>query len=470
MNPTSRLSRREWLGVMMLGIASTSAAVGGQAVRDVPTLPELPRSAGWLLQERDGGLLVGSSARILQEPGLVDKVGSFLLGLGYGAPDFQSAALSLMRFTPDGALDARFANGGWVMTPLLPLRNRNGATVTALLQDRSGRPIVVGWRSLSTALDAGVLAIVAARYTASGALDTSFGQRGIVTTRVDKTAATQAFAAAVDSQDRLLVAGYSGGRKVRDPLGSFDDWSVNTILLRYTPAGVLDASFGDRGVAAQAIDPGGKDKRTGRDFLLYDYSHTKTAGLVLDPQGRAVVAASNGEGPALLMRYSPDGRLDPAFGTAGLVRTAVGAGFSISTLLCDADGRIVAAGTNGDRMTLVRYSPDGGLDSAFGDAGMSSTPMSAGLRVSAALQEREGHLLVVASGGNGVHLARFDRDGMPDKSFGSEGVIRHASGRSLATAAGLAVDAAGVPTVAVLSGDRVLLTRYTRDGPVELRK
>jgi len=191
---------------------------------------------------------------------------------------------------------------------------------------------------------------------------------------------------------------------------------------------------------------------------------------VLDPQGRAVVAASNGEGPALLMRYSQDGSLDPTFGTAGIVRTAVGAGFSISTLLWDSKGRMVAAGTNGDRMLLVRYSGDGVLDSAFGAGGMSSIPMGEGMRVSAALQEREGQLLVVASGENGVHLARFDRDGMLDKTFGSEGVIRSASGRRLATTAGLAIDAAGIPTVATLSGDRILLTRYNREGPVELRK
>jgi hypothetical protein len=61
-----------------------------------------------------------------------DKVGSFLLGLGYSAPTFESAALSVMRFTPQVALDARFGYGGSAMTPLLPLRNRNSATVTAL--------------------------------------------------------------------------------------------------------------------------------------------------------------------------------------------------------------------------------------------------------------------------------------------------------------------------------------------------
>jgi uncharacterized delta-60 repeat protein len=439
--------------------------------RSSQDLAAQPNSSGWLVQGRDGNLLVGSGARIPQEPGQVDKVGSFILGLGYGAPGFDSAALAVMRFTPQGAPDARFGNGGSVVTPLLPLRNRNSATVTDLLQDSSGRPIVVGWRYLWTAMDADVQVIIAARYTTSGQLDITFGEHGVVTTRVGKTATTQAFAAALDGQDRLIVAGYSGGRKVH-ALGSFEDWSVNVVLLRYTTSGVLDASFGERGVATQAIDPSGKDRRKGRDFLLYDYEHTKTAGLVLDRRGRAVVAVSNGEGPAQLMRYSQDGRLDSTFGSAGIVRTSVGAGFSISTLFWDSEGRLAAAGTNGDRMVLVRYSADGELDSAFGVNGISSTQMSAGMRASAALQERDGHLLVVASGEDGVHLARFDRDGMPDKSFGSEGVIRNASVKGLTTAAGLAIDAAGIPTVAALTlnGGRLLLTRYDRDGPVELRK
>jgi uncharacterized delta-60 repeat protein len=455
--------------VMLLG-ALTSALVSGQGSRDTGDVAALPQSSGWVVQGRDGNLLVASGAPIHQDPGLADKVGSFLLGLGLGAPAFDSAALSVMRFTPQGALDARFGKGGLVMTPLLPLRNHNSAIVTALLQDRTGRPIVVGWRYLPSAMDANVQVIIAARYTTAGELDTGFGDHGVVTTRVDKTAVTQAFAATLDAQDRLLVAGYSGGRKVKNPHGSFDDWSASSVLLRYTPAGVLDPSFGDHGVAAQAIEPSGNDKRSGRDFLLYDYTHTKTAGLVLDRQGRAVAAASNGEGPALLMRYSPDGRLDSTFGSAGIVHTSAGAGFSISTLLCDWEGRLVAAGTNGDRMVLVRYSANGELDSGFAAGGMSSTPMSAGMRVSAALQDREGHLLVVASGDNGLQLARFDRDGMPDTRFGAAGVIRSAAGTHLATTAGLAIDAAGIPTVVALGSGRIFLTRYDRDGPVELRK
>jgi uncharacterized delta-60 repeat protein len=457
---------RQLCATVILAVVAT-AVVAGQSARDATPLTTQPKSSGLLVQGRDGTLLVGSGARIPQQAGLIDKVGSFFLGLGSGAPDFDSAALSLMRFTAQGVLDPRFGKGGLTTTPLLPLRNRNRATVTALLQDTTGRPIVVGWRDQWTALDANILVVVAARYTASGALDPSFGEQGVVTTRVDQTFATQAFAAALDADGRLLVAGYSGGRKTRDSRGSYDDWSVRIILLRYTSAGVLDTSFGERGVASQPVDPSGRDTRNGRDFLVYDYKHAKTAALAIDRLGRAVVAASTGEAAALLMRFTPDGKLDPTFGTTGMVQTTAGAGFNISTLLRDSDGRWVAAGTMRERMVVVRYSADGVPDPTFGTGAVSSTPMSTGMRVSAALQQEDGHLLVAASGENGVHLARFDRDGMPDRSFGSAGVILSAPGRRIATPAGLAIDASGIPIVAGASGDWMFLMRYPPEGPVD---
>jgi uncharacterized delta-60 repeat protein len=450
-----------------LAVVATSTSRGGQGAADVRGVAAPPRNAGMLVQGRDGNLFLGTGARLPQQPGVFDKVGSLLLGLGYGAPAFDSAGLSVMRFTSQGTLDARFGTGGSVTTPLLPLRNRNRANVRSVLQDSSERLIVVGSRDLWTSMDPSVYVIAAARYTAAGALDTSFGDGGVVTTRVDQNGVTQAFAAALDAEGRLLVAGYSGGTKVRDPRGSVDDWSVRTVLLRYASGGVLDASFGERGVASQALDPSGQDRQSGRDFLRYDATHRKTAALVLDRVGRAVVAASNGEGPALLMRYTKDGRLDPTFGSAGMVRTSVGPGFNISTLLWDAEGRLLAVGTSADRMVLVRYSADGVPDSAFGASGTSSTPMIAGMRVSAALPERDGHLLVVASGENGVLLARVDREGMPDTNFGSDGVI-HTARKWISTFAGLAVDDAGIPTVAALSSDGIFMMRYSRQGPVDL--
>ncbi len=453
---------------MVLTTAATAALAGGSLALGGREGSDLPKSSGLLAQGADGKLLIASGARIRHEAGSLEKLGSFFVGLGYGAEAFDSAALCVLRFSPRGVLDAGFGKGGAVVTPLLPPRNRDRATVTALLQDGMGRATVVGWRYLSTALDANVPVITSARYTAAGELDASFGERGIVTTRVDQAAVTQAFAATLDRDGRLLVAGYSGGSKLRNPRGSFDDWPIRAILLRYTPKGGLDTSFGDGGIASYLLEPSGKDGRQGRDFLLYDYDHIKTAGLILDPLGRSVVAVSGGEGPGVLLRYTPEGRLDPSFGSTGVVRTPMGEGSGISTLLWDSAGRLLAVGTSADSMVLGRYSADGVPDSTFGERGTRRTPIGAGMRVSAALRDGDRHLLVVASGGSGVQLARFDAEGLPDKSFGSNGVIHTAPDKRLATAAGLTIDDEGVPTVAALSDDGIFLVRYDRAGPVDL--
>jgi uncharacterized delta-60 repeat protein len=454
------------LAAAMLAIAVGSAVSGAQRSGDSRNTSPLPKSAGLLLVGRDGQLRVASAARIPHEASVFDKLGSFVVGLGYNAPGFDSAALCLVRLTPRGMLDPGFGNNGSVITPLLPLENHDRVTVTALLEDATARAIVVGWRPLSSGLDASVPVIVAARYTSTGALDPSFGERGIVTTRIERDYATQAFAATLDGDGRLLIAGYNGGRKSSRP-GAFDDWPVRVVLLRYTASGVLDKSFGAGGVASHILVPSGPDGQAGRDFLLYDYRNTKTAGLILDRQGRSVVAAAGADGPVVLMRFTREGILDSSFGSAGTVQTPIGQRSGVSALLWDVEGRLLAAGTSDDSGVLVRYSADGALDATFGDGGIRRTPIGEGMRVSAAVQEGDGHLLMVASGKNSVQLARYDRDGKPDQSFGSNGLISTAVDRSVATTAGLATDEKGTPVVTAVSANGFFLIRYNRGGPVD---
>ena len=181
-----------------------------------------------------------------------------------------------------------------------------------------------------------------------------------------------------------------------------------------------------------------------------------------------MVAVSRGKGPVVLLRYTADGRPDPAFGSAGMVETPMGEGAGISALLWDAAGRLLTVGTSAGSMVIGRYSADGVVDSTFGESGLRRTPIGADMRVSAALQDDDRHLLVVATGESGVQLARFDREGLPDASFGLRGVIHTAPGKRLATAAGLAIDDRGIPIVAALSDDGIFLVRYDREGPVDL--
>jgi hypothetical protein len=159
--------------------------------------------------------------------------------------------------------------------------------------------------------------------------------------------------------------------------------------------------------------------------------------------------------------------LDSSFGNAGTVETPVGRGSGVSALLWDTAGRLLAAGTSDNTAVLLRYSADGALDSSFGDGGIRRTPLGEGMRVSAALQEGDGHLLVVASGNNGVQLARYDQDGRPDEGFGSNGILGAELDRSVATRAGIVIDDTGTPVVAVASNNGLFVLRFDRKGLVE---
>ncbi|HWM54776.1 MAG TPA: hypothetical protein VNO20_05265 [Solirubrobacterales bacterium] len=101
------------------------------------------------------------------------------------------------------------------------------------------------------------------------------------------------------------------------------------------------------------------------------------------PHGEIVVAAGK-----VVVRYLADGRLDPSFGSDGIVHIGdpEGLGFSISDLAVDAAGRVLVFGTAVDHTNqssayfaypagtlstsyamVLRYAQDGRLDPSFGE-------------------------------------------------------------------------------------------------------
>ena len=101
--------------------------------------------------------------------------------------------------------------------------------------------------------------------------------------------------------------------------------------------------------------------------------------LTVQPDGKLVVAGSYATDEValfLLMRYQPDGSLDPSFGAGGVVLSDFGgAEYPIYALAVQPDGRLVVSSSvpsSGSTFTLVRYLPDGSLDSTFGRGGLVS--------------------------------------------------------------------------------------------------
>ena len=160
-----------------------------------------------------------------------------------------------------------------------------------------------------------------ARYIADGSPDVSFGGGGVVTT--DSGGTERAYGVAIDNDGRIVVAGHAGG--------TGNDFAV----ARYNVDGTLDETFGDGG------------KVTTEVVGQADFAHA----VALQPDGAIVVggrAAPDGGGPFefALVRYLPDGSLDPTFGSGGIALTDFGSDRddSVQALAVGEDGTIVAAG------------------------------------------------------------------------------------------------------------------------------
>ena len=107
------------------------------------------------------------------------------------------------------------------------------------------------------------------------------------------------------------------------------------------------------------------------------------SALAIQSDGKLVAAGSSYTGTQdvfALVRYNTDGSLDTTFNTTGIVTTAIGTvGGEAYALAIQSNGKLVVAGTSysgiPSAFTLVRYNPDGSLDPTFNTTGIVTTPI-----------------------------------------------------------------------------------------------
>lgn len=460
---------------LLLSVTFAALLTGGAA----DAFAAGPSSAGVVVPLEDGSLVVAGGSAVCHRYSTLEKLLPAFLGLGYGygGDTFDSAGLGLASVTATGEPNERFGKKGYVVTALPPHRNHDGAEATALVRDKRGRLIVVGWRSATTWLDSGLTYLTAARYDPSGAIDTTFGEHGIVTIRMNSDAYTGASAAIVDDQGRLVVVGYNGGRRLHGGVKSYDDWTNHLYLARLTEDGRLDSSFGQKGFAVVDViaehptdaydarckqDPQschGLHHGTEREYLCYT---RPPAALATDTQGRLIAGGSASDGTLILVRFLPDGSLDPKFANGGTSRTPMSTGSSVAQIVRDREGRLLVVATAGDRIALLRYTADGAVDRTFGTGGVRETPFAKELTPSAATLSADGTFFVAAYSRHALAIGLFGADGLPVKAFGHEGIM--SSDFSLLTGpAGLMLNASGDPTAAACSDDGVAVV-YAKRG------
>jgi uncharacterized delta-60 repeat protein len=383
----------------------------------------------------------GASSVALQPDGKVVVAG--LTGLtSFAARDF-----ALARYNPDGSVDASFGTEGTLTTDFAG--GSDVAVGVALQPD--GKIVAAGFTGPP---DGDFRQFALARYNADGAPDSSFGTDGQVITdfpSVDEAAS----AVALQPDGKIVTAG------IAFTSSGFGDF----IVARYNPDGTLDLSFGTGGEATTNFG-----------------DHDGAFAVALQPDGKVVAAGFSFGTPTLeeefaLARYSSDGALDPTFGTGGEVTTDFNSfDDGASAVAVQPDGKIVAAGGSFPSPTttdfaLARYEPNGALDLAFGTGGMVTTDFAGAydLAEDVALQP-DGK--IVAAGLTGVlagdefdfALARYDSDGSLDAFFGTGGRVTTDFAGGTDEAGGVALQpdgkivAAGVATVG--SSQDVALARY----------
>ena len=154
-------------------------------------------------------------------------------------------------------------------------------------------------------------------------------------------------------------------------------------------------------------------------------------GLALTPDGKIVVAGSG-----VVARYLQSGVLDASFGTGGLayLDPALGGVDLRGGIVVFPDGSMMMAGTRylvggaPSDFILVRLTTTGTLDPAFGDGGAVITDLGGSEGVSALLRLPDGKFVAVGEYQSGIRpsdlaLVRYLPDGSLDASFGSGGKV-----------------------------------------------
>ena len=191
-----------------------------------------------------------------------------------------------------------------------------------------------------------------------------------------------------------------------------------------TGPGNLDPTFGEGGKVTTDF-PGGSDGVT---------------DIAIQKNGKIVAVGFAGSdfavtGDFAVARYNRDGSLDAPFGNGGVVTTDfAGSRDEAGAVVLQPDGKIVVVGTaragSNPNFAVARYNRDGSLDATFGLGGMVTTDISGEFdQATGVALQTNGKIVVVgetrSGGAAGIDFAlvRYRRDGSLDTGFGEGGIV-----------------------------------------------
>ena len=366
------------------------------------------------------------------------------------------------RIVPAFTLDTTFAGGGLATAHF----GAGDDAVRAVVQQTDGKIVLAGFAKVGSDTDFAVV-----RLNADGTRDTSFGTSGNGRVTVDVSALSaiptfgatdMAEAVAIDGFGRIVVAGsaFVAGSSTQDR-----DFAV----LRLNANGTRDTSFNGNGVRTFDFGTG--------DDSAFGVSVLNNGDLIVG--GSAQIGSDD---DFAVIRLNDNGSLDTAFGNSGKQTVHFGFGDDIALeTIVRSNGRIVLGGTarigGDDDFAVAQLTSGGFLDSTFGGGDGIATydfQLENDIAFNMGLFGDGSIGLVGGAKINGdadFAMVKFTPNGVLDTSFGNKGTFTHHFGFGGDVALAATGDATGgiilVGIARIQNDDDFGIIRITGNGQLD---
>ena len=303
-----------------------------------------------------------------------------------------------LKLQKNGSLDTSFGVNG-----ALSIHGKSVSNCVAAVQ--------YGKQCVTAYSDTG--GITVQRWDDFGNPDTSFGTNGSWLIKRSGTGVDKVTILKIDQQNRIILC-----------IISTSDNRIYSTLFRLTHDGIPDQRFGNKG----------------KFLVQYPAMEVPMYGIDTDSHGNIVLTGSAKSGiyhNFLTYKLLQSGQLDPAFGNNGIAYYQHQAISYARCVKFQSDGKILVGGLSHiqnpfqDRFTIIRYHPNGTLDSSFGTGGIVYTQFTEDVDViNELLIQPDGRIIAAGVAGsyhggwNGYSdcaLARYLPNGTLDSTFGKAG-------------------------------------------------